>query len=160
MKTRLLGVLFAVVAALGTIAAAAENATYECTGANNEVKFTNVPSGSYCVKVLTYVAPVAAAPVASTAAADASQQTAVADTRAAAGDGDADKAIGASAEPTSSLPGAARDARLAQRRADAIQETRDAYMTDKPLSGANPAVNRRYLMITRADYQRAVGVTP
>ena len=67
------------------------------------------------------------------------------------------------AEDTPRMPIMYRGIALDQQTADAdwtaIQQTGDSYLSSQPLSGVNRAVNRRYLMINRSQYQQAMGVS-
>jgi hypothetical protein len=145
-------------AALLASPARAENAMYSCTDADGVVQLTNVPTGSQCEKLFSYAAPVAAtpaqAPQAEVATVHRVGEVPAASSPAAAG-GNAP-----ATRPTpsaSATPRNAAQAAQAQRREDAIQQTRDAYAAGQAFAGANPAVNRRYLMTNRSDYQKAIG---
>lgn len=157
-KSALAFALAASAAALMASPARAENAMYSCTDADGVVQLTNVPTGSQCEKLFSYAAPVAATPAPAQQAEAASvhriAEVPVAAAPAAAG---ADGSANRSKPSTSATPRTAAQATQAQRREDAIQQTRDAYAAGQAFAGANPAVNRRYLMTNRADYQKAIG---
>jgi hypothetical protein len=155
VKTALIGTLLAVGATLGATGVVhAENAMYSCADANGVVSLTNVPTGSNCEKLFSYAAPApepAAAPAATAASAPTAHVAVVGITSS-----------GATASTDASDDGQGKKAPMrvsaAQRRDDAIAATRAAYAMGQPMAAGNPAVNRRYLMTTRADYQRAYGV--
>jgi hypothetical protein len=160
MKTTLLGTLIAVGATFVAGAPArAENAMYSCSDANGVVALTNVPTDSSCEKLFAYEAPPPSVPTAEAAASSAPPRTSVAPAMAAAAIS-AQSAVAADPEPDAQPTSNATKPLMAQRRDDAIQRTREAYLSGQPAVGMNPAVNRRYLMISRPDYQRIVGVTP
>jgi hypothetical protein len=155
VKTTLIGTLLALGATFGATGVAhAENAMYSCADDAGVVSLTNVPTGSNCEKLFSYAAPAAepaAAPAAIAVSAPAAHVAVVGSTRAAtsattesSADAQSDKAL---AKPA-----------IAQRRDDAIAATRAAYAMGQPMAAGNPAVNRRYLMTNRADYQRTYGV--
>ncbi len=160
MKMALLGTLLAVGATFVVGATArAENAMYSCSDAKGVVALTNVPTDSSCEKLFAYAAPSPSAPTAEATVPSAAPRTSVAPAVAAAAMS-ARPAVAAVPAPDAKPSSAATKPFMAQRRDDAIQRTRDAYVSGQPAVGMNPATNRRYLMTNRADYQRVVGVTP
>ena len=145
-----------------------ENAVYSCVDARGVKTLTNVPSGGKCTQLFSYQAP---PPVPATPAAPAAGAAASVAPAGSARAGGAVPAVAASpaerpnrkaalvnGQPPTALPRSPLEERLAQRRDDAIEQTRAAYASDTPLTGMNRAVNRRYLMTNRAAYQKAIGV--
>jgi hypothetical protein len=172
----MLGILVAAGASFAATALATDNTVYSCTDANGSVSLTNVSTGSNCELLLSYTPPPPAAPAAPAAAeasAGPSAPLATVITNAA-------PRIQAQAEPRPATAPRdfSRDAeivdvqvpkmqpttplqmRLALRRDAVVQQTRDAYASGQQAPGMNRAVNRRYLMTNRAEYQQANGVTP
>lgn len=155
VKTTLFGMtLVAAVSLCAANSARAENAMYSCTDANGVVALTNVPTGPSCQQLFEYSAPTPAPqPTAAVAQLGVAPAHVVAEVGA--------NAPASNAAPVKrAQPKASTKDRLAQRRNDAIQQTRDALASGQPVAGLNPAVNRRYLMTNRADYQRVNGVVP
>jgi hypothetical protein len=156
VKTALISTLLAVGATFAATGPAnAENAMYSCVDANGVVALTNVPTGADCEKLFSYTAPAPAPTVAPATASAATTPAHVA------------TFVASTTEPASSETDSAADSdspktltkpAIAQRRDDILQATRAAYQMGQPLAAGNPAVNRRYLMTNRADYQRANGV--
>jgi hypothetical protein len=142
---------------------------YSCVGADGAAMLTNVPTGPKCEKLFDYQAPaepapvvanpapapVAAAPVivAQTATPAAPASAPTRDKAKKPDDGSADPAAGGVTRRTAEL-------RQAQRRDAAVQETAAAYANGQPAAVQNPAVNRRYLMTTRAAFVTSNGTKP
>ncbi len=151
-------------AILGSGLAGADNAVYSCVDANGVESLTNVPMGGTCKRLFTYTMPTPPAnevampaappPAASTAAAGSAPIMPT----AAPAEHASRKAPLVNGQSPTALPHSPREARLAQRRDAAIEQTRAAYNSDQPVAGMNRAVNRRYLMTSRAAYQKAIGV--
>jgi hypothetical protein len=158
----------AAVITLGAVLAAgvapAENAVYSCVNANGVESLTNVPNGGNCTQLFTYKAP---PPPANEVATPPPATPSLADSTPAASAEVAAVAVPVervsrqrdlvNGQPPVAQPRTPLEQRLAQRRADAIEQTRAAYNSDLPLVGMNRAVNRRYLMTNRAAYQMAIG---
>jgi hypothetical protein len=167
----MLAVLIAVAATLAAAKPAlAENAMYSCTDANGAVSLTNVPTNGQCEKLFSYAAPApeaASAPAAPVAAVAPAAATVATIGRRSAGPDAAAEQPEAAARPALNAsplvamqPRTPTQVRMAQRREEAIQQTRDAYASGQGDAGVNRAVNRRYLMTNRAEYMQVNGVTP
>jgi type IV secretory pathway VirB10-like protein len=168
MNLKLLAVL--TTAVLATAATArAEHAMYSCIGADGAAMLTNVPTGAKCEKLFDYQAPAEPAPVAANPAPAPAAAAPVAVAQAAppvapASAPPRDKAK----KPTDAAADGAADGfgrraaelRQAQRRDAAVQETAAAYANGQPAAVQNPAVNRRYLMTTRAAFVTSNGTKP
>jgi hypothetical protein len=163
VKTALLGLVLVVGAsAAASFPAYAENAMYSCEDANGVVELTNVPQGTNCEKLFSYTAPVQVAAPAVQPVALSAQAAQMAALPAPAASSSASVRTEARAKPApvpaaAATPRSASKSLLAQRRDDVIQQTREAYAAGQAMAGANPAVNRRYLMTSRVEYQKAIG---
>ena len=163
MKIAILGLALLAGAAIGVAAPAhAENAMYTCQDSSDVVALTNVPQGADCEKLFSYASPApsaqataqpaAVAPVARVASNPAQP--------ASVGAGSSAKPVAAPAAANATRPHPVSKSLMEQRRDDAIQQTRDAYNAGQAMAGVNPAVNRRYLMTSRLEYQKAIGAIP
>ncbi len=173
MNNATLRILLAAASLCGAAGLArAETVVFACTASNGAVTFTNHQTGDNCEKLLSGpdLAPAADTalkapvdPVVVAESAPPAQQEAPVATPAVAVAPRATRAPrGPLIQPPAVMqqPRNALETRLAQLRASAIQQTNDAYLSGQQPAGVNRAVNRRYLMISRADYQAANGVTP
>ncbi len=132
----------------GAGVARADSAVFSCPNPDGSVELTGQPTGPNCEELLSAPAPTAVVPPERPVAGN-SVQPPVDAAKASAGAPSGDP----SAEAT-------LESHLSSYRDAQVQQAAGTGPDGTPPTGPTSAASRRYLMLNRAQYQRALGINP